>query len=284
VLHEGYRRLFKKFPGATLYILGPDIISSFRPLAKDLRALDPKFIKPAVETFGVLAKVEIASATDLEALNQSNTQIVMPDEDVSHELPARFFGDRHIEYSPVFLRWDRRRSEAQEQIGPGQTVTSAPADQELMNAANQESWASSDIWRRVGALIVRDGQVVLHAHNRAVPTDITPWVEGDPRNNFGKGAAIEMSLFIHAEAALVAQAAHEGIALAGASLYVTTFPCPNCAKLIAAAGMAKCYYSSGYAMLDGERLFEQTGVEVIKVEGKLDDPPEEVWVPYPQDT
>jgi dCMP deaminase len=264
--------------------LSREVAVQFRPLAKDLRALDPEFIKAAIRAWGVPADVEIADAEVLEALSKSPAPLVMPDEDISHQLAEQYFAGHDIEYSPIFLRWDRRRSEAQEEPGAGQAVSSNPADQALMNRANQESWSSSDIWRRVGALIVRDGQAILHGYNRAQPTDVTPWAEGDPRNNFNKGTAIEMSLFIHAEADLIAQAARDGVALAGASIYVTTFPCPNCAKLIAGAGLAKCYFSAGYSMLDGNRILEASGIETIRVEGKLDDPPEEIWAPYPQDT
>ena len=257
---------------------------TYKPLAKDLRALDPSFIKSALGGWSVPADVEIAGAEVLEALAKSDTQIIMPDEDISHELASKYFAGHEIEYSPVFLRWDRRRSEAEEQVGVGQSVSSKPRDIALMERANKEGWSSSDIWRRVGALIVKDDKVLLHGYNKALPTDVTPWAEGDPRNNFGKGVAIDMSLFIHAEAGLIAEAARTGLVLEGSSMYVTTFPCPACAKLIAQSGIASCYFSKGYAMLDGERVLEASGVEIIKVEGNLADPPEEVWVPYPQDT
>ena len=62
---------------------------------------------------------------------------------------------------------------------------------------------------------------------------------GDPRSNFDAGKNIELSKFIHAEASLIAQAAKQGAKLEGASIYVTTFPCPVCARLVATAGLRK---------------------------------------------
>jgi dCMP deaminase len=49
-------------------------------------------------------------------------------------------------------------------------------------------------------------------------------------------------------------------------MYVTDFPCPPCAKLIAGAGIAKLYFRSGYAVLDGQEVLEAAGVELLKVD------------------
>ena len=38
-----------------------------------------------------------------------------------------------------------------------------------------------------------------------------------------------------------------------------------CAKLIAHAGLTRVFYQKGYAMLDGERVLKQAGVEIIRV-------------------
>ena len=70
---------------------------------------------------------------------------------------------------------------------------------------------------------------------------------------------------MHAEAAVIAEAAKKGIATQGCDVYATTFPCPTCAKLIAAAGIKKLYYQDGYALLDGENVLKSAGVKIIKV-------------------
>ena len=48
-------------------------------------------------------------------------------------------------------------------------------------------------------------------------------------------------------------------------MYVTDFPCPPCAKLIAGAGVAKLYYRDGYAVLDGQDVLDVAGVEIVQV-------------------
>jgi dCMP deaminase len=48
-------------------------------------------------------------------------------------------------------------------------------------------------------------------------------------------------------------------------MFVTDFPCPPCAKLIAGAGIAKLYFVEGYAVLDGQDVLEAAGVEIVQV-------------------
>jgi dCMP deaminase len=49
-------------------------------------------------------------------------------------------------------------------------------------------------------------------------------------------------------------------------LYVTVFPCPPCAKLIAYSGIKNVYCGGGYGVLDGEDILKSRGVKVFFVE------------------
>ena len=51
---------------------------------------------------------------------------------------------------------------------------------------------------------------------------------------------------VHAEMAALIDAARRGVAVDGRSLYVTTFPCHNCAKHIIAAGITRVVYLEPY--------------------------------------
>ena len=46
---------------------------------------------------------------------------------------------------------------------------------------------------------------------------------------------------------------------------MTDFPCPPCAKLIAAGGIARVHYRTGYAVLDGQDVLGAAGVEIVKI-------------------
>lgn len=91
-------------------------------------------------------------------------------------------------------------------------------------------------------------------------------MRGDPRAIFNKGVHIELSSYLHAEAHVIAEAARRGIATEGADLYVTTFPCPVCAKLLAATGIARLYYRDGYSVLDGEEVLLGAGIEIVQAQ------------------
>lgn len=51
---------------------------------------------------------------------------------------------------------------------------------------------------------------------------------------------------IHAETNAIGQAARRGVSVVGGTAYVTNHPCFECAKLLAAAGITRVVYQSGY--------------------------------------
>jgi dCMP deaminase len=59
--------------------------------------------------------------------------------------------------------------------------------------------------------------------------------------------------------------AKEGVSLKEGSIYVTTFPCSNCARLLCEAGIKKVFYKNGYSRLDAESIFKFYGVEIVLV-------------------
>jgi dCMP deaminase len=125
---------------------------------------------------------------------------------------------------------------------------------------------SSDWWRQVGAIAVRGGDLLGYAWNHHHPTEYSPYIDGDPRDSFSRGVRPDLSTAIHAEAAIIAAAARDGISLRGADLYVTTFPCPACARLIAEAGFSRCYFAGPYSVLDGEEVLRAAGVQLLWVD------------------
>lgn len=280
VLHEGYMRLFNKFADADeLYIVGPDIISEIDYLRKDIRAINPKQIQQILNKG--LRNTKILDQKTLVELDNKETTIVMPDDDIAEHLATKL-NHATIKLYPVFLRWDRRNTSKQDVVGADRSISKDAFHTEMMNKAHSESLKSSNIWRRVGAVIVQDDTAIFAGSNRQLPTDYSIWIDGDPRSTAKRGSDLELTTDMHAEARLIAHAAKQGVKLAGASIYVTTFPCPPCSKLIAEAGISKCYFASGYATLDGEDLLKAYDVELIQVKGvEPEDRPDE-WVTYPE--
>lgn len=50
----------------------------------------------------------------------------------------------------------------------------------------------------------------------------------------------------HAEVNAIAQAARRGVSTRHASAYINTFPCWNCFKVLATAGIEKVYFDDEY--------------------------------------
>ena len=266
VLHEGYRRFFATHgAGLPIYLIGPELYADYRPLAKDIRALDPELVADAIESWGIGSSVEVLDLESAAELAAEEPSLLLPSEDVSYQVVERFFPRAEVVFDSAFLRWDKRRS-VELLLPPSAPAThDDPVWGELAEAAEREAGGSVDWWRQVGAAMRLASGQVRSARNVAHPTATAAYAVGDPRSNFFKGVHLELSTATHAEAALIAGAARDGEATAGASIYVTTFPCPPCAKLIAGAGIERLYYRDGYAVLDGVDVLEAAGVEIVQV-------------------
>lgn len=264
-LHRGYIDFFKKYP-EILYILDEDLVQEVPRMERDIRALKPEEIKALLEGLKIFEHIIVFNKETLEDLQKEVLPIVMPDEDVNRHFAEAYLSDKKVEFISVFLRWDKQISTKEFEVLPDRVISQDEADREIMGVAFREAEKSPDWWRQIGAIAVRDGKILLTAFNRPVPSkDYTFGPFGDPRSNFDAGISFELSKTIHAEAGVIAEAARRGISLAGASLYATTFPCPVCAKSIAAAGIKRIYYSKGYSLLDAEDVFKAYGVEIMLV-------------------
>ncbi|MBU6231782.1 MAG: deoxycytidylate deaminase [Patescibacteria group bacterium] len=266
VLHEGYRRFFENHPEAKeLFILGKDVTNQYRPLVKDIRALDPELIKSSLEAWQRFDSIRVADETVLKSLRSSRQAIIMPDEGVMRELKEKYFPSSRVKFDTIFLRWDKHKAFENNPVEADQTVSTSSKDQKMMELLKEEAEKSSDNWRHIGAAVVKGNKILSVVHNHAVPSEHLPYDEGDPRSDFHKGVAIEYSTAFHCEAQLIAEAAEKGVSLKGASMYVTTFPCPACAKLVAYSGIKDLYYADGYDALDGVRILKSKDVKIIHV-------------------
>ncbi len=266
VLHEGYRRFLAAHgPGRALYLIGPGLHAEQRPLAKDIRALDAAHAAAAIEAWAICASVTVLDEAGALALAEAGPALIAPAEDVSYAVVERFFARCDVRYDTVFLRWDKTRTAALLRAEAPPAPEGDEALAELSAAAAAAAGQSVDWWRRVGAAIRFADGTVAAACNEHLPHPLAAYAAGDPRANFYKGVALELSTAEHAEARLIAAAAREGRSTEGALMYVTDFPCPPCAKLIAGAGVARVYFREGYAVLDGEDVLRRAGVELLQV-------------------
>ena len=261
-LHAGYATFFNTNKHAPIFVLGRSFIDSYPRLNRDIRALDPIQAASALKALGYKAEVlEIDEAGRLALFDT----IVLPDEDVSRDFAEKHLSEKDVDLQNIFLRWDGVFSNKENDISPDRTILTDALDQEFMSLAIAEGQKSADWWRQIGAVLVLDNKVLYKTHIRYFPSDLALDVFGTPRTTVDFGERPDLYISMHAEADVIAQAAKGGISLVGASLYSSTFPCINCAFLIARSGISRVYYSQGYSRLDAEEICKSAGVEIILV-------------------
>jgi dCMP deaminase len=120
----------------------------------------------------------------------------------------------------------------------------------------------------VGAVIVRDKTVLSTGYNGSIRKlehcdEVGHMMESD-----------HCVATVHAEANAILQAAKNGVAIDGGTMYITASPCWPCFKLMANSGIKRICFGEFYR---DERIFEiarKAGIELVKldVESKKDLP------------
>jgi len=263
VLHEGYIKIFKKYSQEVecLYILGKDLIDEFTFLEKEIRAISPDVIKVLIDSLNLFNSVQIIHKETLCEIIDSH--IITANECLIKRLVEKYLPNEEIQYDTVFLRWDESHVDVKKPINYESISTSEP-DIQIIKLAEGESEKTSDWWRKVGAVVVKNGEILMSSHNRHVPSEHTNHAFGDIRDFIQSGKHSDISSALHAEQGIITQAAKT--VLEGASIYLTVFPCAVCAKMIAYSGIKKCYFSGGHASFDGEKVLKANGVELIFVD------------------
>lgn len=93
---------------------------------------------------------------------------------------------------------------------------------------------------RVGCVLVSSGR----QPNRIIAAGYNGFLPGAPHDSRIRDGHEQAT--VHAEQNAVADAARRGVPMDGAVAYITHFPCINCAKVLAAAGVAMVKYHFDY--------------------------------------
>ena len=119
-------------------------------------------------------------------------------------------------------------------------------------------WAQNSYCKRrqVGALLVKDKMIISDGYN-GTPSGF--------ENNCEEND-ITKPYVLHAEANAITKVARSNNSSESATLYVTSSPCIECAKLIIQAGIKRVVFSENYRVEDGINLLKRAGIEIIQVE------------------
>ncbi len=110
--------------------------------------------------------------------------------------------------------------------------------------------------RQVGALLVKDRMIISDGYN-GTPAGFENVCEDEEGHT--------KPYVLHAEANAITKVAKSGNSSLGATMYVTTAPCVECAKLIIQAGIKRLVYREGYRATDGIELLLRAGIEVVNL-------------------
>lgn len=138
---------------------------------------------------------------------------------------------------------------------------------DYIKKAQEYALLSDDLNTKVGCVIVKDNKIVSYGFN-CLPKGLTK--EKYPLDKReGEYLKTKYPYMLHSEAMAIANAKSD---LTDASIYVTLFPCNECAKLIIHSGINKVYYlEDKYAQSDGviaaKLMFDDAQVKYILIEG-----------------
>ena len=110
---------------------------------------------------------------------------------------------------------------------------------------------------KVGAVAVREGRPICTGYNGTPPGEdnqCEAWVPDF--DNIGSWKLKTRPEVEHAERNLIYFAAKKGIALEGASLFITHSPCGPCARAILNAGIAEVYFK--------DEFNDKTGLDFLR--------------------
>jgi dCMP deaminase len=216
-----------------------------------------------LEALGIFKTIWVLEYEELLALNPG--ELITADEALSRKVIEKYFPKAETIYDgTVFLRYDENNVKTQKPVNFDRQ-SDLTFDRAMMVFASRLADKSSDWWRHVGAVLVKDGLMIAHAHNEPVLSPHMPYVLGNPRDYIPAGTLSHFSDTLHSEKGVFAQLLMDGVSTRGADLYVSVFPCPDCAKLIAYSGIKRCFFGSGHASLDGEQTLKGKGVELVYV-------------------
>ncbi len=124
--------------------------------------------------------------------------------------------------------------------------------------AMAQIWAENSYCKRrqVGALLVKDKMIISDGYN-GTPEGFENICEDE--NNHTK------EYVLHAEANAITKVAKSNNSSRGATMYVTTSPCVECAKLIIQAGIERVVFTEKYRMENGLELLRRANIKVEHV-------------------
>lgn len=140
-------------------------------------------------------------------------------------------------------------------------------DEYFLQIAKDVATRSTCLRRKVGALIVRDKQILATGYNGAPAKLPHCKVTGCLREKLGvkSGERHELCRGLHSEHNAIIQAALHGVSVKDSILYLTNQPCIICAKMIINAGIKEIVTAGDYPDKMAAEFLKCAAVKVRKL-------------------
>lgn len=128
--------------------------------------------------------------------------------------------------------------------------------------------------RRVGAILVKDNHILASGYNGA-PAGLAHCLDVGclrQQQRIPSGQRHELCRGLHAEQNALIQAAVHGVAIRGATIYVTHQPCVLCAKMIINAGIERVVFAGDYPDPMSAEMFQEAGIQLLHLPGVNEKP------------
>lgn len=137
-------------------------------------------------------------------------------------------------------------------------------DEMFMNYAINLSYDANCIKGKVGAIIVKDGNIISKGVN-SVPKGIKPCDESTclrKKLNLKSGENQELCFVVHAEQNALLDALEKQVNIKDSTIYVTKQPCIICAKMLINAGIKEVIYLKPYPDKYSEQMLTEAGIKL----------------------
>ena len=136
-------------------------------------------------------------------------------------------------------------------------------DDVYMGTALLHAKRSKAVRAKVGAVLVTKTGIIIPGYNGTATGTSNEcedkiW-KGDDMS--GDYILVTKPEVIHAELNCAIKAAREGVAIEGATVYVTLSPCIQCAALLLQAGISRLIYNDKYRDNSGVEYLQKYGIE-----------------------
>ena len=139
-------------------------------------------------------------------------------------------------------------------------------DRYFMKIAEVVAERSTCLRRHVGAVLVKDKQILSTGYNGA-PKGLPHCRQvGCLREQLKvpSGQRHELCRGLHAEQNAIIQAAVHGVKLENVTAYCTTMPCVTCAKMLNNVDVRRIVYETDYPDELSRQMLREAGVEIVR--------------------